>query len=567
LRAHIESASAEQSRLNLRVNELQRTQDELEQQIKSVTQTLVQETTRRESAERQATEIGQRRSELDAQLEQLREEFEESQRQLELQTRNFAAEQTNLQTRSKQLEDVTSELAAARSQLDEKSLRGQQLSEKIAELERTKADLTAQVNTAFGRVKGQENLIRALEANVRRRQEDIHGLKSLLESEILQRRVAQSRVETLEKQSTDLSTQLSEKAAAEQGWHQRESELERGLRQQTAQLADSSALSRSLQLEISQLKSALDDLRVVESALCARVRELTNRHDEASKRILELDDEARAASKTIKARDQQLAALRHAILDAARNGSNVSRTRFEIECAMVDGWKRLFTTLLQTPLSTAQRGLVGEIASALDGFKTGRANSAGGVEFQVESPDLQTADFNCKEVIDCALSEIRKAAEDAGARVLTTLAGWVPESAHGSARQIHQLITMLTTSLIGLGSAENLDLQVSFSPGQNGSNELLLRLLLASNSSAEALRLRLTSLVEASATLRTGQFAGSELALTSAWQLALAMGGSPRLETTDDQKVCVKLSLLLEPATSFYPERQLAQEQLGSNGV
>ena len=40
-----------------------------------------------------------------------------------------------------------------------------------------------------------------------------------------------------------------------------------------------------------------------------------------------------------------------------------------MEYQVVDGWKHLVTTLLQSPLSIAQRGVVSEIVGALDGWK------------------------------------------------------------------------------------------------------------------------------------------------------------------------------------------------------
>jgi hypothetical protein len=307
-------------------------------------------------------------------------------------------------------------------------------------------------------------------------------------------------------------------------------------------------------------------LRVIQSTLCARVRELTNQQDAASRRIHELDGQFQGAARTIQARGQELAALRHAILDAARIAANISRERLQVECQAVDGWKRLITTLLHTPLSMAQRGLVGEIICCLDGWRKGRVHARNGVEFQIEPPDLHHSEFNCAEVIECALAAVRKNADETGAKVQTALVGPVPECVRGNAQHIHQLITMLATSLPDVGCAENLELQVSFGAKQHGTAEMLLSLLLSSTYSDETLRLRLTTLTEASATLRTVRCGGAELALAAAWQLALALGGSPFIETTADRKVRVQISLPLLATSSLFSENETGQASVAANG-
>jgi uncharacterized protein with von Willebrand factor type A (vWA) domain len=61
---------------------LQSAQAEVEQQVNRLTEMLAQETRRREGAEQQAGEIGQRRRELEAQLGQLGQQLNEAQEQL-----------------------------------------------------------------------------------------------------------------------------------------------------------------------------------------------------------------------------------------------------------------------------------------------------------------------------------------------------------------------------------------------------------------------------------------------------------------------------------------------------
>ena len=150
--------------------------------------------------------------------------------------------------------------------------------------------------------------------------------------------------------------------------------------------------------------------------------------------------------------------------------------------------------------------------------------------------------------------------QETGVKVETTFVGLSSERLHGSPQQIHQLITLLTASLPGIGRAQNLTLQVSLETQENGTAELLVSVLLASADDAEALCLRLRTLTDASASLRAARCGESELALASAWQLALALGGDPSIETMDG-KVHLKISLPLETSSTvvFQGEPDICQ--------
>jgi len=300
--------------------------------------------------------------------------------------------------------------------------------------------------------------------------------------------------------------------------------------------------------------------------LCGRVRELTTQHDLVSQRVNELNDQSRTAAQTIQARDQQLAALRHAILDAAHLGTNVSRERLRVERQAVKGWKRLMAALLHTPLSTRQRGLVAEILGALEGWDTGRAEATKGVEFRVEPPDLRHSEFNFAEVIERALAAVRQNADETGTKVQTALVGPVPELVRGNAQQIHQLITTLATSLPRYGRAKSLEVKISFEAKSNGTAGMLLSLLLSPAPGDGTLRARLTTLAKQSATLRAVRRGGSKLALSAAWQLALALGGSPSIETTAERKVRVLIPLPLLVTLSLVSENETGQSSAATNG-
>jgi hypothetical protein len=443
------------------------------------------------------------------------------------------------------------QFADSQKNLEQESLQRRQLAQKIVEVETARSEFASQANSARELVKAHEDSIRSLNSRIREHQEEIDRLHSSLESQIAEGRRKDAETEALEKQTVELNQQLAEKGAEQQRWHQRESELELCIRQQRQQIADSAEAATVRETELAKLRSTIDDLQVIQSALCDQVRELTNRRDAAFARIKELEAQSSATARIIQAQDQELAALRHAILDAARVGTKINTERLQVECQTVDGWKRLMATLLHTPLSTMQRGLVSEITCALEAWKKGRATAASGLKFQAELPDLQQSEFNCAEVIEEALAAARKHAEETGVRIQTALVGEVPTTACGNPQQIHQLITLLSNSLVEVDDTENLELQVSLKANQKGAATMLVSFVLCAKTDAETLCLRLRTLGEASSKLRTLNCGEPELAFSSVWQLAVALGASPTIKVTADGKLQIEMALPLPNMSSI----------------
>src|SRR5258705_501523 len=109
-----------------------------------------------------------------------------------------------------------------------------------------------------------------------------------------------------------------------------------------------------------------------------------------------------------------------------------------------------------------QRSLVAEVTGAFEGWRKTRADFANGFEFQVETPVLQQSEFNCAEVLESALAAVRKRAEENGAQVQTSIESQLPRLAHGNPQHIHQLITLLASSLKDVAGSERLELRVAF---------------------------------------------------------------------------------------------------------
>ena len=427
--------------------------------------------------------------------------------------------------------------------MEDELLQRRKLAEMLVEAGSARAELARQADASRDIATTRENAIRSLDSQVQEHRAEVDRLESLLKSEIARRRREHSQAVALNEQNAELTDRLAEKAAAEQVWRQRESELERSIRGQKDQIANAAAAALVHEAEINDSNGKIGEFRLLQSALCAQVRELTARYETSSERIQELDGQLQAAEQRVQARDQELAVLRYAILDAARMEAKFNRERLQVQCQSVEGLKHLASTLLHTPLSLAQRGLVAQINAALDGWKNKRAEATNGVVFQVEPPPLRPSEFRFEEVTESALAAVRKMAAESGTKVQAAIIGSVPETAYGNAEHIHQLITMLAGSLREVTGAGYFDLKVSLEADQTGIEEMLLEMLVPSTGSAGKLCARLKAITSASVTLQSVQFGEAESALAAAWQLALALGGSALIEKSADQEVRVRISL------------------------
>ena len=127
LHAQQKTSGVEQSRPKVWPQELQAVQADVLQRVKQLTETLAEETNRRQGAEQQIGEISQRRSELQARLaenkqaqEQLRQELQAAQKQLQARQESSSAEQSKLETRVRDLQAAHEEIEQKVKSLTEK---------------------------------------------------------------------------------------------------------------------------------------------------------------------------------------------------------------------------------------------------------------------------------------------------------------------------------------------------------------------------------------------------------------------------------------------------------------
>jgi len=286
---------AKQSKLDSRITDLESIQRDLEKLVQHLTSNLEGETKRREAAEQQMDGLGTRRRELESELAkqrqaeaQLRRQLEVTQTDLDTQRQNYLAEQTKLETKTKQSEELDKELASMRGKFQETSQHCQKLVEKVGNAEREKAELTDKLDTTCELVRQHETSIESLESRIRDWQTVAERLQSLLRSETTQREQEQTQVAALNRQTAELNELLAEKTAAQQRSQQSESELKECIQQQKEQLDAAKATSRSLEAELRRLRSTLVDMNIIQSSLCARVRELTSQHEACVERLQEV---------------------------------------------------------------------------------------------------------------------------------------------------------------------------------------------------------------------------------------------------------------------------------------
>src|SRR5207247_5575966 len=100
-----------------RIKQLEAANSEAELKVKRVTETLAEETKRREGVEHQAGEIGEQKGKLEAELAEykqketkLRQELESARKQQQTQQENFIAERTRFEERLRELQAAKAEV-------------------------------------------------------------------------------------------------------------------------------------------------------------------------------------------------------------------------------------------------------------------------------------------------------------------------------------------------------------------------------------------------------------------------------------------------------------------------
>ncbi|MGO8931270.1 MAG: response regulator [Limisphaerales bacterium] len=512
------------------------------------------------AAESQATELAEARTSLEDKLarnagveKHLRRELEEQQARLQSQVQMLSAERNQLEAKAMELQGLTTQLAAVKDQMTQQALEKEKLANRVLEGDRARVDLVQQLAGVHERETALQESIQSLESKLQQSALEHERLESSLQIELAERRRLEGHSETLLRTLDDVSTQLKETTAAEQTRAQREAELEDCIHELQRQAAESSAASAVQEVELRGAKGKLEELLPIQSALCARVQELTAAESTLAKGRQDLEQQLRMSQGRIQDGRINLAALRYAILDASRANSQLSRGQVQTIRQNAAGMTQVTAALLNSPLSLAQRRLVNSLQGALQSWMQTQLDTVTINASQIEAPVFQAVEFNLAEVTNEALRTLQQQAAGSGVEVRTEVSGDVPKRVFGNAAHIGQLLTTLPESLLRLVETKRLELRVSIEPKLAPQAELAVEFLVSANSVAGELCERLTTITTASETLRSPQAGEGETGLAVCWQLAHALGGTARVEPVSDKEVRLLVVLPVEIALPLVP--------------
>ena len=297
LRAQLEqNSSAQVATLEARANELQAAHAEVTQRLQRLTETLTEETWRREVAEQQVTEIGQRRSDLEAELNRVQQHLEEARKRQEEQLASSQAEQSRI-------EEHKRELQAAQAEVEKQVAR---LTESLAQ-ETKRREGAEQQASQVGQQRGE------LEAELTRLQQQLEEAQKRQEEQQASSRAEQSRIEArtqelqaaraeVEKQVAQLTETLAEEAKRRAGAEQQAGEIGQRRSELEAQLAKlQQELVSSQEQQLAQEQSS----RVEQAKLQAKMHELQANQTTVEERIKALLEALAAETKRREAAEQR----------------------------------------------------------------------------------------------------------------------------------------------------------------------------------------------------------------------------------------------------------------------
>jgi hypothetical protein len=308
-------------------------------------------------------------------------------------------------------------------------------------------------------------------------------------------------------------------------------------------LAESGASLSIREVELQTAQSQLDKQQVIEAALCAKVKELTTSGNSLSQTIRELEQRAQVTEQRVQDGRKELAALRYAILEASRLSGQLSREHWQAARQDMASLDSLVAALLNTPLSTAQRALAASLHDAIETAQRHQAGVLGAAEFRVDPPVFRASEFGFAEATQSAFQTVQRLAKEAGIEARTVIAGSVPEKLQGSAEHLHQLIALLTTSLLKLVETEAVNLLVSVEQSAAGPAQLALEVELHSNGHSEEACERLATLAANAGAWPTARLSEAESGVAVCAQLTRALDGQMGVESSGNGTVRVRASL------------------------
>ena len=261
----------------------------------------------------------------------MRRDLDSQQSRLQAETQALAQERIELETRNLDLEKVKGELTAARSQTTQEALEKQTLAARVVEEQRARTELTNELAAARERDAAGQKALQLVESQLQQGLVERANLESSLQAEAAERRQLQLQSESQRATLDDLTSQLKEMTDAQAAWRRRDTELEDCVRELQERITETEA---TLALQESELRGAdkrAADLLLIQSALCAKVRELTDNESCPATRRKATVEQRGGVQKRIQDGQRKLAALARKMGGTVRLGASTDKVvRFEV---------------------------------------------------------------------------------------------------------------------------------------------------------------------------------------------------------------------------------------------
>jgi chromosome segregation ATPase len=170
----------------------------------------------------------------------------------------------------------------------------------------------------------------SLEVELRQNLSTRSRLEALIEAESVERRRLQAHGDELETKLAEIADRLELKTASERDWMRRQADLEASVSRLQEEVTNASALLTIRDTDIRRSKARIDELTVVQSTLCAKLKEQTSRELSLLESHKEINQELEIAQKQIEDAESKLAALRDAAGEASRSVSAIGREHLQL---------------------------------------------------------------------------------------------------------------------------------------------------------------------------------------------------------------------------------------------
>ncbi len=254
--------SAEPSPLETRAQELQSAHAEVFGRVKRLTDSLAEESKRREAAEQQADEVGQSRRDLEAQLAQLRRELEAAHRDLQVQQDRSRAEQAKLEANWKELQAAEGAVAIRVQRLTEKlaeeSKRREAAEQQAVEVDQRREQLEVQLTENQQTEANLQQELAAAQQRLQAQQASSSAQQTESEARIKELQSAQAEVEN---QVRRLTRSLTEETKRREGAEQQNGEVGKQRNQLEAELKATRQTQKHLRYELATAQEQLQAMK------------------------------------------------------------------------------------------------------------------------------------------------------------------------------------------------------------------------------------------------------------------------------------------------------------------